>query len=107
MSSINQLSQADEFSASMQIPVFDTDNGQPRKVSGQQLVDFMQANPAPVTEPVQFPVFSVSDLTTMLAASYAYRVVFCSNGNSGIACLAVSDGTSWRRIALGATVSTT
>lgn len=105
MSTIPQLSEAEEFSASMQIPVFDTENGQPRKVSGQQLVEFMQANPAPVTEPVQFPVFSVSELTTMLAASYAYRMVFCSNGNSGVACLAVSDGTSWKRIPLGATVS--
>lgn len=105
MSTIPQLSEAEEFSASMQIPVWDSLNGQPRKVSGQQLVEFMQANPAPVTEPVQIPVFSVSELTTMLAASYAYRMVYCSNGNSGLACLAVSDGTAWKRIALGAAVA--
>jgi hypothetical protein len=33
-------------------------------------------------------------------------VAYCSNGNSGSKSLAVYDGTAWKRIALGATIST-
>jgi hypothetical protein len=33
-------------------------------------------------------------------------VAYCSNGNGGSKCLAVYDGTAWKRIALGATIST-
>jgi hypothetical protein len=105
VSDISKLTGADEFTASMQIPVYDSENGQPRRVSGQQLVEYMQANPAPVTEPVGLPVFSVSELSTMLPASYAYKAVYCSDGNTGAACLAVSDGTAWRRIAFGTAVA--
>jgi hypothetical protein len=34
------------------------------------------------------------------------QLVFCTDGDSGSPCLAVYDGTSFKRIALGATVST-
>jgi hypothetical protein len=107
VSSVSQLTQADEFSASMQIPVYDSGNGQPRKISGQQLVDFVQDNPQAVTDPVELAVYSVSDLSAMLPASYAYQVVYCSNGDAGSACLAASDGSAWRRIVFGAAVSLT
>ena len=33
-------------------------------------------------------------------------VAYCSNGDSGSKCLAVYNGTAWKRIALGATIST-
>lgn len=36
---------------------------------------------------------------------YPGRIVFCSNGNAGAACLAYSDGANWRVLALGANVA--
>ena len=37
----------------------------------------------------------------------AGSVVYCTNGDAGQPCLAVCDGTNWRRVSLGAAVSTT
>ena len=41
------------------------------------------------------------------AASYPRRIIYVSNGNAGAACIAVSNGTSWLRIALGTAISAT
>lgn len=107
MSSINQLSEASAVSSSMQIPVYDTGNGQPRKISVNQLVEFIADNPSNPDVPVPLPSFTVAELTdTYLAASYANHIVYCSNGNAGAKCLAVSDGSAWKVVALGATIST-
>ena len=35
----------------------------------------------------------------------AGAIIFVSNGNAGSACLAVSDGTNWKVVALGATIA--
>jgi hypothetical protein len=59
-------------------------------------------------EGIQYPSFTVAQLTgTMSAANNPRRIVWVSNGNAGAACLAVSDGTNWLRIALGAAVAAT
>lgn len=105
MSDINKLSTIEEFTSSMQIPVYDTDNGQPRKGSVLQLQDYLSANPEAPTAPVQLVSYSVAELAAMLPASYTNSVVYCTNGNAGAACLAVSNGSSWLRIAFGAAVS--
>lgn len=107
MSTINQLSEASEFSASMQIPVYDTGNGQPRKVSGQQLVDFIQTSLiSDASTPFRLISKTVAELAADYpAASWAGAVVYCSNGDTGSPCLAVSNGTDWKRIALGAAVA--
>lgn len=107
MSTINQLSEASEFSASMQIPVYDAGNGQPRKVSGQQLVDFIQDN---LLSDASTPFRLISKTVAELAADYPAAswngaVVYCSNGAAGSPCLAVSNGTSWLRVTLGAAVA--
>ena len=49
------------------------------------------------------PSYAVSALPS---AGTAGRVVFCTDGDGGNKCLAVDDGTNWKRVALGATVST-
>ena len=49
------------------------------------------------------PSYAVSALPS---AGTAGRLVFCTDGDGGNKCLAVDDGTAWKRIALGATVST-
>ena len=41
------------------------------------------------------------------AASYPRRIIYVSNGNAGVPCIAVSNGTSWLRIALGTAISAT
>ena len=49
------------------------------------------------------PTYTVATLPP--AAGNARRVVYCSNGNTGVACLAVSNGTSWLRVVFGAAVA--
>ena len=41
------------------------------------------------------------------AAHHPSAVVYCSNGNAGSPCLAVSNGAQWLRVALGAAVAAT
>ena len=55
-----------------------------------------------------FPLTKVETFTLAnlpAASDWKYRVVHCSNGNAGNPCLAFSDGTNWKVVALGATVS--
>lgn len=53
---------------------------------------------------VQFDTtYTVANLPS--AAQHKGALVFVSNGDAGSPCLAVSDGTNWKKIALGATVS--
>ena len=52
---------------------------------------------------ITLPSYAVSALPS---AGTVGRVVFCTDGDSGSKCLAVDDGTAWKRVALGATVST-
>ena len=52
---------------------------------------------------ITLPSYAVSALPS---AGTAGRVVFCTDGDGGNKCLAVDDGTNWKRVALGATVST-
>ena len=49
------------------------------------------------------PTYTVAGLP--VAADNAGRIVRCSNGNAGAACLAVSNGTSWLRVVFGAAVA--
>jgi len=105
MSSINQLSEASAFSPSMLFPVYDAGNSQPRKVSGAQILDYIAANPAAPAAPVPLPAYTVAELPA--AAGNDGRLVYCTNGDAGQPCLALSNGTAWKRIALGATVSAT
>lgn len=104
MSSINQLSEASEASLSMQVPVYDSGNGQPRKVSMQQVVDLVQDNlTSDSTGPFTLADYSVAELPSALSNPAA--IVYCTNGDGGSPCLAVSNGTDWLRIALGAAVA--
>ena len=52
---------------------------------------------------ITLPSYAVSALPS---AGTAGRVVVCTDGDGGSKCLAVDDGTNWKRVALGATVST-
>jgi hypothetical protein len=55
---------------------------------------------------LKLPVYTVAQ-TANIATPVAGQVIYVSNGNSGSASLAVYDGTSWKRVALGATISAT
>jgi hypothetical protein len=48
---------------------------------------------------------TVSQLTAV-ASPQEGDVAYCSNGDGGSKCLAVYNGSAWKRIALGATIST-
>lgn len=107
MSSINQLSEASEVSSGMQIPVYDTTNGQPRKISVNQLTEYIQEN---LTSDASAPFRLYSGTVAALnadypASSWTSAIVYCTNGDGGSPCLAVSNGTDWKRVALGATIS--
>jgi hypothetical protein len=58
---------------------------------------------AALDDAVRADGFSVAGLPA--AADHKGKLVFCSNGATGSACLAYSDGTSWLRLVLGAAVS--
>ena len=55
--------------------------------------------------PAVVPTFTVATLPS--AATYKGQILQCSNGSAGSNCLAWSDGTNWKVIALGATCSAT
>jgi hypothetical protein len=55
---------------------------------------------------LQLPVYTVSQAAA-ISSPAAGQVILVSNGNSGSPCLAVYDGATWKRIALGATISAT
>jgi hypothetical protein len=57
-------------------------------------------------EAVLLPTFTVAQLPAASAAN-AGRMVRVSNGASGAACLAVSNGAAWVRVLVGAAVSAT
>lgn len=107
MSGISQLSEATEVSSSMQVPVYDSTNGQPRKISINQLMEYVQDNLiSDVSTPFRLINVTVAELAADYpAAAWTGGVVYCSNGNTGVPCLAVSNGTNWLRIALGAAVA--
>ncbi len=52
-------------------------------------------------------VKSYTVATVPAATSHAGAVVYLTDGNAGAACLAVSNGTAWKVVALGATASAT
>jgi hypothetical protein len=54
---------------------------------------------------INLPSQTVSALTAL--TSTAGDIAYCSNGDSGSPCFAVYNGTAWKRIALGATISAT
>jgi hypothetical protein len=56
---------------------------------------------AAASQPKTGNIFAVATLPA--AASNVGRVVYCSDGNAGAPCAAISDGTHWKVIALGAT----
>lgn len=55
---------------------------------------------------MSLPQIAVAGLPAAAAANLDH-VVYCTDGDAGLPCLAVSDGTAWRRISLGAAVSVT
>ena len=57
------------------------------------------------TQSVQLPSYTVAQ-TSGLANAAAGQIIYVTNGDSGNACLAVYSGGAWRRVALGATIST-
>jgi hypothetical protein len=108
MSSINQLTEASAVSSSMQLPVYDSQNGQPRRVSVNQLQAYLQENLEFGADgaPFELANLTVAEINASYPASaWNGFVVYCSNGDGGSPCLAVSNGTDWKRIALGATIA--
>jgi hypothetical protein len=57
------------------------------------------------THSLQLPTYTVSQATA-LGNVAAGQVIYVSNGNSGSPCLAVYSAGSWKRVALGTTIST-
>ena len=55
---------------------------------------------------MSLPQIAVAGLPAAAAANLDH-VVYCTDGDAGLPCLAVSDGTAWRRISLGAAVRVT
>jgi cytoskeletal protein CcmA (bactofilin family) len=54
---------------------------------------------------LQLPTYNVAQ-TASIVSPQPGQVIYVSNGDSGAPTLAVYDGTSWKRVALGTTIST-
>jgi hypothetical protein len=54
---------------------------------------------------IELPEYTVAGLPS--PTSNTRRIVYCSNGDAGSQCLAFSDGSFWKVIAIGANVSAT
>jgi len=39
------------------------------------------------------------------ASTNARRMIYCTNGDSGLPCIAISDGTNWRIVSLGGIIT--
>lgn len=57
------------------------------------------------THSLQLPTYTVTQATA-LGNTASGQIIYVSNGNSGSPCLAVYDGSTWKRVALGNTIST-
>ena len=56
---------------------------------------------------LQLPTYTVAQIAANITSPVPGQLIFTSNGDSGSQSLAVYDGSSWRRITLGATISAT
>lgn len=56
-------------------------------------------------EKLQLPIYTVAEATALTGSSTG-QLIYVSNGDSGNPCLAVYSGGAWRRVTLGATIST-
>lgn len=59
---------------------------------------------AALEDAITLDSYAVADLPD--AADYEGKMIHCSDGNAGAACLAYSDGADWLRVLLGAAVAT-
>lgn len=103
MPTVNELTTQDTVVGSDQMLMYSTVNGQSRKAPMTAVLSYIQANIDTELEPVLLPSYLLVDLPS--AAAYPYAAVYCLNGNAGQPCVAVSNGTAWKVVALGATVS--
>lgn len=103
MSTVNELTTQDTVVGSDQVVIYSTVNGQTRKAPMTAVLAYVEANLDNTLAPVLLPSYLLAALPA--AAAYPYAAVYCLNGNAGQPCVAVSNGTAWKVVALGATVS--
>lgn len=103
MTTINELTTQDTIVGSDQIVFYSAVNGQTRKAPMSAVLTYIEGGLNDTLEPVPLKSYLLADLPSAVANPYA--MVYCLNGDAGSACVAVSDGTNWKVVALGATVS--
>lgn len=57
-----------------------------------------------VSSNVQLPVYTVAQASNVVGTTG--QIIYCSNGDTGNPCLAVYSSGAWKRVSLGATIST-
>lgn len=87
---------------------FSQDSAASSTFDGTERITGLQGSPLAnvlftVAQLQTLPTFTVS--TVPSAASFPRRLIHVSNGNAGSPCVAISDGTNWKVIAIGATIS--
>ncbi len=78
--------------------ISDPDTGRVNQVWATQLNAVFDAVAGP------FPLRSFAKATLPDAAKYAFSIIYVPDDVGGV-CVAVSDGTHWKKLTLGATVS--
>lgn len=108
MSELSSITIQDTVQAGDTFLIYSGTNASARRVSLATVTAAVEAAIDADLEPVGLPYYTAAELldgTTLNAVTYARHIVYCTNGNAGAACLAVSNGTSWVRVVFGATVA--
>lgn len=108
MSDLSSITIQDTVQSGDTFLIYSGTNASARRVSLNTVASAVDAINDASLVPIALPSYSAAELldgTTLNAVTYARHVVYCSNGNAGAACLAVSNGTSWVRVVFGATVA--
>jgi len=79
--------------------IFNTNNANVATVTAQGIFNISAGHS------LQLPIYTVSQASNLGTVAMG-QVIYVSNGDTGQPCLAVYNGTAWKRVSLGATIST-
>jgi hypothetical protein len=82
----------------------ETKNHQPTKSMGKILPrSFEKIRSGEQIQPPTFTNVAAANAAGVTAAKFPKRIIYLTAGGTGsVACLAVSDGTNWKQVAIGA-----
>jgi len=99
MTTLNQLNRIPALASGDLFQVWDTSSGDLRGCATSVLIAYIEAN---TLTQINLEPYTVATAPTGSAGN----IIYVSDGDAGSPCLAVHNGTDWKVISLGATIST-